>query len=229
MKKLLLLTFFFVISFSALCQNNSQSLFYTSFDNTIGQSNTPLSYGTIFKETYRKRFKDNHNFFLNNQFNKGDILYRGEPYYNVQLKYDIVDDFVVLKITNQKQAISIVPDKELIKTFRIGNFKFVNTNTELGFLEEVALQDNFTVYKKHQKTSKENNDRDYRYHTFKKKKEEYLLFYQKKYYSINSKRDFTKIFPNQKKTITKFFKTNRFLLKNDYKNFVVKLMKQLQA
>lgn len=227
MKKLLLLTFFCLTSFSALSQNNSKALFYTSFDNTIGQNNTPLSYGVIYKEKYIRRFKNNHNFFLNDQFKKGSIFYRNESFYNVELKYDIVDDFVIVRIRNQKQIISIIPEKKLIKTFQIGDLKFINT--KLGFIEEVTVNDKFSIYKKYKKISHENFDQSYKQHTFKEKKAQFLLYYKEKYYAIKSKRDFIKIFPNQKKTIAKYYKSNRLLSKKDFKNFVIKLMKQLQA
>ncbi|MBA6155291.1 hypothetical protein H3Z83_01950 [Tenacibaculum sp. S7007] len=225
-KLLLLLVFFWSIHVNIYSQNHNKKLFYSSFDNTVGLSNTLLSYGTLFKEKYIKRFKNNHNFFLNNKFNKGDIHYKGEPFFDVHLKYDIVDDFVVLKILNQKQNISIKPNKSLIKTFQIGNFKFVNT--KLGFLEELYVLKNFSIYKKHQKVSKENLDKLYKKYTFKEKEPQFILFYKGEYYSIKSKRDFIKIFPSKKKNIIKHYRSNKLLAKKDFKHFVIILMKQLQ-
>lgn len=226
MKKLLLLTFF-VTCICTFCQNNSESLFYTSFDNTIGQNNTPLSYGVIYKEKYIKKIKDNHNFFLNDKFNEGSIHYRDQPFFNVQLKYDIVNDLIILKINSQDQIPSIILDKDLVRNFRINNFRF--QNTPLGFLEEVVMLNNYSIYKKHKKISKENIDGTYKHYTFKSKNPQFILFYNGKYYTIKSKRDFIKIFPDQKKKIIKYYRSNRHLFKNSFKNFVIKLMNQLQV
>ncbi len=225
----MLSTIFLLLTTSVLYSQdkNIDNLFYSSFDNIIGQRNTKLSYGFVFKEKYRKRFKDNHNFFLNDQFKKGNIHYRGELFYNIGLKYDLVEDLLILKISNNEQLISVIPEKKNVLYFLLDNLKFVHTK-KLGFLEEVIETKNFSIFKKHKKNVKENKDEKFIYHTFKQITQHFIL-YKKNYYSIESKRDFIRIFPNQKKAINKFFKSNKFLLKNDYKNFIVKLINQLQS
>ncbi|CAL2075663.1 conserved exported protein of unknown function [Tenacibaculum sp. 190524A05c] len=223
MKKLLSTLVFVFCCF--IVSGQDQSL-YSRFDEIVGQNNTKLSYGSVYKEKYRKKIKDNHNFYLTDSFKKGSVNYRGEQFDNVDIKYDLVDDFIIIKLNNQQQQISIIPQKNLITKFSIGNIKFRNSDTD-GFLEELLVKDNFAVLKKHRKVSKENRDADYRYHTF-KKREQHILFYNNSYYPIDSKRGFTRLFPEKKKQISKFYKSNTYLLKNDYKTFVAKLISLLQ-
>lgn len=223
-KKLLLVSLFFINHFIFSQKENTNNSFYTSFDKIIGIQNTDLSYGTIFREKYIKR-KGSHNYLLNDQFTTGKIIYRGDSFFNIKMKYDLVDDIIIINITDNLNNVYIIPEKKLITRFLIHNLKFIHTQ-QYGFLEEIASKKTFSIYKKHIKTAKENRDRKYVYYTF-KKKEKHLLFYKKKYYSINSKRDFIKIFPSNKKLITEFYRKNKFLLKNDFKNFIIKLMNKL--
>ena len=222
MKKLLSTLVFVSCCFISFAQN--QSLF-AEFDQAVGQNNTQLSYGVVYKERYRKKIKDNHNFYQDESFKKGSLIYKNEVFDNIKIKYELVDDFIVVNLKNQDQLISIIPEKSLIHLFVIDNLRFVNCGSR-GFLQELLIQDLFAIYKKHKKFSKENRDADYRYHTF-RKEESFILKYKDEYYPIDSKRDFNKIFPQNKKDISKFYKSNRYLLKNNYTNFVAKLITSL--
>ncbi len=213
-----------LVSCSFIVYGQDESL-YSQFDKIIGPNNTKLSYGVIYKEKYRKKHRDNHNFYQDDSFKRGSIIYRGQVFNNIELKYELVDDFLVIQLSNNNQITSIIPEKSLVQKFSIENKKFINSSS-FGFLEELLIKEEFSVLKKHRKLSKENRDADYRYHTF-KKQEGYILFYNDNYFSIDSKRDFVKLFPNSKKQISKFYKDNKFLIKNDYKTFVAKLITSL--
>ncbi|SNR15390.1 hypothetical protein [Tenacibaculum jejuense] len=226
MKRIPFFLFVFLLCYTVKSQNLDHSL-YKKFDQIIGVKNTPLSYGAIYLEKYRVLNKTNHNFLLDNGFQKGNIKYRNQNFYDVDLKYDIVDDFIVVRIKDQNQIISIIPEKSLIQNFELHQLNFKNAGN-LGFLEEMVNTDNYSLYKKHQKDVIENKEKNYLRHQFKKRSDQYFLFYQNEYYEINSKKDFIRIFPNQKKAINHFYKNHVFYLKNDFKSFVVKLMNQLQ-
>lgn len=231
MKRILLICSILCYIHNGFSQNKEiDSLLFTSFDKTTDLLNSKLSYGLVFEEKWRKKIKNNHNFFLSDLFQKGNIHYRGEYFFDIKLKYDIVDDLVIARITNQQQKTSIVLEKNFINKFQLNNFNFVNTfPQDYGFLEIIFVADNFSILKKHQKVSNKNTDFNFIYHTFKKKKDKYFLFLKNYYFQIESKKDFIKIFPNQKEKIIKYFKTNSTLQKNNYKTFVIKLMNQLQV
>ena len=222
MKKLLSTLVFVSCCFISFAQN--QSLF-AEFDQAVGQNNTQLSYGVVYKEQYRKKIKDNHNFYQDESFKKGSLIYKNELFDNIKIKYELVDDFIVVNLKNQDQLISIIPEKSLVNLFVIDNLRFVNCGNQ-GFLQELLVKDGFGIYKKHKKFSKENRDADYRYHTF-RKTESFILKYKDEYFPIDSKRDFNRIFPENKKYISKFYKSNRYLLKNNYTTFVAKLITSL--
>ena len=214
-----------VVLFSCFLVSGQDQSLHEDFDKIVSVNNTKLSYGVIYKEKYRKKDKDNHNFLIDENFKKGSVLYRNQKFNNIDLKYELVDDFIVVKINNQEQQISIIPEKTLVERFVIENRSFIYSE-DYGFLEELLVRDQFAVFKKHQKSVRENRDADYRYHTF-RKKENTILRYKNSFYQIDTKRDFYKIFPTQKKYIATFYKSNTYLLNNDYKTFVAKLITSL--
>lgn len=230
MKNLLLISFIlFFVCFGFSQSKNQGSSMYSNFDKTIGTFNTKLSYGVFFEEKFRKRIKNNHNCFLSDVFQKGNIHYRGEDFFNAELKYDIVNDIIIARITNQEQKLSIILEKNLIDHFQIHNHNFVNTFPQkYGFLEKIAVFDNFSVLKKHQKSVEKNTNENYVYHTFEKEVDEFYLHYNNQYFPIESRKDFIKIFPEKRKQITSFFNDNSSLKKNNYKTFVIELMNQLE-
>lgn len=218
-----LLALFFL---SNCYSQNAVSKIYTNFNNTINFNNTPIGFGELYKEKYRKK-KGNHNFFLTDQFKKGNIKYDGNYFYNINLKYDLVDDAIILNFSNLNQSISIICEKKNISSFEIDKFHFVNTE-EYGFVEVLLSKENFSIFKKHKKIKKEIKDEGVMYYTFKDKREELILFYQNIYYPVSSKKDFIKIFPEEKQYIIEFFhEKNKF--KNDFKVLVSKLMNQILA
>lgn len=223
MKRKLLLILVCFINLAIYCQlDNTQNLFYSFFDNTVGQQN--INFGSIFKEKYRK-IKGNHNYFLTNLFQKGTITYRNQLFTNVKIKYDLNQDQIILNIRNQERNISIIPEKKLITNFAIKNINFINVENH-GFLEQIFTSTSFSLLKKHFKTKKQNREKGYIYYTF-KKEVNYFFSFNNTYYQIKSKKSFVQSFPNKKKTISNFYKKNQYLLKNDYDNFLIKLTSQL--
>lgn len=232
MKKLLLTGYTLFSIYTSFSQNRiiqDHSLIYASFDKTVGTLNTKLSYGVLFEEKYRKVTKNNHNFFLSDMFQKGNVRYQNEDFFDIEIKYDITNDILITRITNEQQKLSIILEKNLVKSFQISNFNFVNTfPQEYGYLEEVATFDNFSILKKHSKIVEKKTNKSFIHHTFKKEVSQYYLLYNKNFFPIKSKKDFFKIFPKQKKLIHTFFNKNSSMKKHNYKIFATKLMKQLE-
>ncbi|WP_299682047.1 hypothetical protein [uncultured Tenacibaculum sp.] len=229
MKKFI--TFFSILLFIQISFGQEKAenrLIYSFLDKAIGNVNTKLSYGPVYKEKYIKKTKDNHNFFKTDLFKKGSVTYRNETFFNVFIKYDLVEDFIILKIEHQNQHVSIIPEKDFLSSFNIGTTSFVKLKN-FGFVEKLEEQKQYGIYRKHYKVSKENNDGNYIHHTFQKKQDRYILHTKNNYYTVKSKRDFKKIYPEKKKIISKFFNQNKSLFKNDFSQFISKLMKTIQA
>lgn len=236
-KQVIIFFFFTLNSIAFYAQTNSdQKSYYKWFDAVVGVENLGIYNGVEYYKQYRT-LKGSNEFYITTQFVKGTIVYDGQPYYNIDMKYNVYDDELIIKLANQKAFNIIQLIKEKIESFSIDNKHFVTvyndkneefTNIKEGFYE-LLFQDNYlTFYKKHIKNRSERLDKDFVYYIFKDKKE-YFLKYNQKYYRINSKSNFSKIFPEYKKNINAFYKNNKVLRKSDYDMFLNKLSRHIET
>ncbi|WP_298262626.1 hypothetical protein [uncultured Lutibacter sp.] len=239
MKKVTIVFFaFFFLSLKTTtfyCQNNelTKESSYKWFDKVIGVGNTGLYNGIQYERKFNPLHND-HEYYLSSEFLIGDIIYNGQPYYDILLKYDIYNDDLIVKLPSYTSFNIIKLIKQHVKSFSINNNnKFVNIKASnssvenvVGFYEVIFDDGNIKMYKKHQKSLKKHLEKSYVYDAF-KNKEEYFLFYNNTYYKIKSKRNFFKILPNLKKNINSYYNSYYKLKREDYDVFLLNFSKYL--
>ncbi|MDO5980404.1 hypothetical protein [Flavivirga spongiicola] len=222
----------FLNSFNFYAQNESSiSTYYKWFDSIIDISNTNLLNGIEFKEKYRT-IEDNNQYFLTKQFLPGYVVYDGQPYYDIPMKYDIHSHELIIKLTNKNGYFAIQLLKEHIESFQIDNHRFINksqlvsmatSDSYKGFYEVLSRNQNLSLFKKHIKNIQQRRNDRFAYSAF-IYKNEFLIHYKDKISSINSKKNLIQLFPEQKKAINAFYKKNRVLMRFNYDKFLVNLM-----
>lgn len=201
--RLIFLLFLPIIVFGQ--RSESESTTYTWFDNTIGISNTDIFNGLVYVEKH-KMINEKHKFYNNPNFSLGSIIFNAQPYYNINLKYDVFNDELLL-VNDAPNLPTILLDKDKIIKFSIGNSVFENLKIETkkgeiltGFFEVLSRSEELELYKKnHKKLQTKTNDK-IRYFEF-KDQNRYVFFYQGIYYQINKLNDLSKTFPNYKDLI----------------------------
>lgn len=210
-----------VLPFLVFSQNSSKKKdYYTYFDEIVGLKNTSLSNGVFFKEKFRK-LAGNHNYFKSNEFHIGEIKYRNAYFYNVALKYDLLEDNLIVKIPDGTNNFVFVLEKKLVTHFKINNVHFTNTKSN-GFVQQLSTNNTISLYKKHLKTKNKKLNQRFVHYTF-SKRETYLLLFKNSYYTVKTKKDFITVFPNLKKKIKTFYNNNNFELKNHPDIFLINL------
>jgi hypothetical protein len=217
------------------CQNKNNSKYhYKWFDNTIGLESTNLLNGIYFQEKYRT-LEGNSQYLVSKQFKNGDLVYNGQPYYDVSLKYDVFNDEIIVSYIDRNGYSAIKLAKNLIHRFKINNHSFINSNqldiktnntNNTGFYESIFIENNIALYKKHKKNRQDKRNKEVAYTEF-KYKSTYIIHYKKEIHELVSKRSLLKLFPNFKKTINNSFTKNKTLMKYDYEKFLTKLIKEL--
>lgn len=225
MKKKLLLWLFLSVNYLIHCQKNQPNHSYQNFDKVIDQRNTDLSYGIYFKDKYRKKGLKNHNYYKVNDFRVGKINYRDQLFEDILIKYDLIDDDVIILITKGYESSQIRLHKSLIEKFSIGTKEFFN-NSQFGFLEKLLTAEKITLFKKHKKRKHKQLDNDFKYFKF-TYIPYYLINYNNKSYVVKKSKDFINVFPDQKKIIKQFFKDENKLRKKDYEMFLISLCKKI--
>lgn len=199
------------VVYTQLTAENQQ--YYDWFDEETGKANSQIFRGTAYAEHYRT-INEKHKFLNSSNFLKGSVVYEGQPYFGLQLKYDLYDDALLLKTENDRGSV-LVFNKDKIDSFIIDSRNFTNSNqnrhesTEItGFYEVLLESDFFTFLKKNKKGIQKNVGNGLVYFEFKSNNENFI-FYNSTYHPLNKKRDFVRIFPEFKKIINSYYKTSR--------------------
>ncbi len=234
--KYFILSFLFSFSISITNSQNTISLKdnYLWFDKQVGIENTGLFNGLRYDEEFRME-NDNHKFYKTLEFLNGDIIYDRQPYYDIQMKYDLYEDQIIvnlitksgnniLKLLNSKINSFAINGSEFIK---LSNSSIINSNEIIsGVYETLFNSPNFTLYKKNKKKAKKIITKKYLYYTL-KDHSQYYYYQNKNYYLIKSKKDWIKIFPNKKKEIQTFYNKNKLLIQSNNDLFLKQLSLKL--
>lgn len=226
-KTLILKIVLVVIPLQSKAQNIDDFYVQNWFDNTLGSENLSINNGKIHTN-YDFTLNNESRYFEYKDFVKGNVNYDNQNYYDLNLKYDIYNDELVLNPANENEYIKINLIKENIINFIIQNKKFVQIKSiQLnGFYEESLIGKNFVFYIKHYKEKKEilKDNRAYSSYFYKTR---YYLFHDNKYKEIISKKDLIKTYPKNKSQINDFYDSNRNLKKENQLKFMKNLFQYI--
>lgn len=94
---------------------------YQSVKNEYGFDQLLVN-GVCFEDYYQGSI--GHPFLFEDQFVKGSMEFRGRTYKGLDLKYDIYKQQVVVFVTQDNSNIWIMPPKEFISSFSLGDHLF---------------------------------------------------------------------------------------------------------
>jgi hypothetical protein len=219
LKTSLLITFLVTtVAFTKAQENKKENL--EIFDEIIGPENTKLYNGKRYYNIYKSTL-DNHNFFKQPNYHKGNVFYDGQYFINVDLKYDVFTDKLIYKPTGEKSFLNIELIENKIDSFSFYKHKFINSavleqNKGLvsGLLEVIYTSPTIKLYAKRRKTVTERIKQTQLTHIF-YKADRYYLLYNNVLYEIDASKDLRKIFLSLSKDIKKGAKANKRKFKND--------------
>jgi hypothetical protein len=226
-----IIIFGFLLSISNLySQNNKEESFYNWFDNSVGKENLSINNGPAYKDTY-VTIGDNNMYYVN-KFMKGNVTYDGQIYYDINIRYNINSDQLIINPIGDSKYSSIAVIQDKTSAFYVNGKNFVKLNKEVstlpqlttGYYELTALREGFNFYIKHFKKM-ESKTQDYKAYSYFTEDNSYFIFYNKTFYTSNSKSEIIKIFPDQKKQINDFYAMNREIRKSDNDQFMINLLK----
>ncbi len=229
--KTFLLFSFLLISFqSGFSQSDDykeEKNYYLAFDSIVGAANTGLYNGKRYIDRFRSS-KENHRFFKDYAFANGYVMYNNQPYFNINLMYDLYEDILIAKLKGDKNFFNMVFISNDVKEFNIYDTHFVNIlnysnddNTP-GFAELLYESDKLVLLKKYEKDKKDKLKRQTVVHEF-NLVTSYLVSNGDNLTAIKSKKDFKTIFPNKIDSIYAYYKDNKSLQENNPDLFMIKL------
>lgn len=216
--------FWHALSFS----QNTEIL--NAYDQSAGLENLNLNNGRAYDNPYRVR-NGNHQFLATSDYTEGIVLYDGQQYADVSLRYDIYHDILMFRPKNLSNNIGTVLEKDRVASFTINSKNFVNLNDITskpdfvsGYYETCFEGKNATLLAKHHKFRKEKHGEGVTYEEF-SDDPNFILSKGGSFFKVNSKSEITAIFPEQKDRIRDFYQKERDLEKKDKIKFMTNLLR----
>ncbi|HEX9509393.1 MAG TPA: hypothetical protein VF939_02845 [Puia sp.] len=160
-------------------------------------------------------------FFESNDPINGSVIYNGNFYTNIDMRYDLVENKLVVATYTKNGFIELVPEK--ISSFSLHNHHFVhllpeknkNTSIEEGFYDELS-QGRAILYARRIKkfvvpTNTEEASKYVQYNT-------YFIKTDSSFYEIGSKADLLKTLNVKKDELKKYIKSHKLNFKKDLEN-----------
>lgn len=240
-KVVAILIFLATTAFKTHSQTNSEISLYTKFDSIVERKNLEINNGPRHINHYRTIDKS-HSYYSTDKFTLGEVLYNKQYYYDIELKYDVNNDQLVLKPMDEYNYLGIILSKEKTASFIVNKRKFVNLNYGNptlpeyinGYYEEIIIGDTLILYIKNQKTRKKIIDNkqtsdgteQITYDEFTDKNTYYIKL-KNTFYTINSKKEIIAIFPENKKEIKEYYSKNSELEQSNKELFLENILKHI--
>jgi len=214
------------VSFGQLDDNAA----YAAFDKTIQTKNAAYNNGKIHFNRFQSADKT-HRYYKSSDFVIGDLIFDGQRYTGLFLKYDVLADELVVKFDGEGNKMGFSPVKKRVDVFYIGGVKFVNLdltrypNFTSGFYEEAVIG-SVSLYVKHRKNQITSLNAEKVLYTY-VDDFRYFIKHENEFYPIETRRDVITAFPSLEPQITDFFDNNTALEKADRQQFMKKLVFRL--
>ena len=232
-KSTLLFSLLAFIGFGAFSQTNSENNIYETYDKIVGLDNTGLYNGTEFTDAFLNT-DGSYRYFKGFDYSKGSVIYNGQKYVNVSLKYDLLEDNLLVRSDDNLSIFNVKLIPEFVNSFSIYNNNFVRlTGTNLnisgsGFFESAYIGNDLSLYIKHTKKKKDKALKSGIQYKF-SEVNFYVLKTNGKYHLVNSEKDIEKILPEKKEEIRSFSKSYNALYKSNRDSYMAKLVKYLDG
>ena len=209
---------------------NHESSLLIKYDQMLGPEKTSLYKGILYTQKYRMQ-EDNHMFFKSYHTLIGALTYDHQPYYRQKIKYDIVQDQIIITLKNSLNRDNVlIINKSKVSSMIIDRHRFVRTDAYMpktdtykinSFLEILLESNDITFLKSHKKSIRE---------TIKNRsilrkfviRTAYFLHVDNTFYRIKSRKHILKIFREYKSELRAIRKGTQ-LLSNDEELFLYML------
>ncbi|MEQ8424120.1 MAG: hypothetical protein RIA63_05380, partial [Cyclobacteriaceae bacterium] len=183
-----------------------------------------LNNGVVYQASNRPNYKEENKFFDSRDWLEADIVYDGQLFKSVYLKYDLVIDKVILEYppAGELQLID-----QLVSSFSISGHQFTRLDDgriEKGFYE-IFFDGKIKLYEKHHKVFVKSIEQQRVVLQYISRNQTYL-FKDGNYYQVKSNGSFYNIFEKETtKALKKYARANSISINKDGRGAMVRLAK----
>ncbi|MEO9891573.1 hypothetical protein [Aurantibacter sp.] len=189
-------------------ESDKEQALYSFFDSITTIENSEIHSGLIYKEKHRTKSRKSK-FFPEPNFVTGSVVFNNQPYYNLQIKYNVYDDELLLQVKKKYGGDILQVHKLNVNNFKLNNHSFLkieNKKLGAGYYEVISIKNKLKLLLKRKKSIHEILDKKLVFYEFEDAKNEYYLSYKNNLYSIEKYTDFTSVFPDLETELTKHYK-----------------------
>ncbi|MGX1929621.1 hypothetical protein [Flagellimonas sp. 2504JD4-2] len=188
---------------SALGQDLQKNVFvHNWFDNITGIESSDIHYGQVYTEKHRLK-STKTKFFVSPEFRPGEVYFNNQPYFNLNLKYDVHGDNLILQVKNELGGIPLLLRNEHVDSFAIEQHRFKNvaqqdseTGISAGFYEIYRTTPFFNILKKHGKRLVNSLGNTVSYDEFEDLDPTFILEYKNEFFVLKRIKEVSNIFPD---------------------------------
>lgn len=232
MNKRVAIFLFLTIFLIQLCKAQNVDV-YEYYSEITGIENSVLFNGVQYLDHEKTINEKNKFLFTSPDYNKGSIHYDGQCFPNVLLKFNLVDDRLLIKLPLDGSMVNFELIAEKVSKFSIGDhefqkIEFSDENLELsGFHEKLFQKQDFQLYKKHLKSKNRELDKDFVYYEYTSIAPDYFIRNGDKFLEVNSRGDFIQAFPELKELIRDQYRSKKDLRKRNMDAFMIQLLENI--
>ena len=201
----------------------------SSYDNLI-QDQLALFNGVEYVK-YDLGFSGNP-FFLDDYYAEGTIVYDSMVYHEIPLKYDIVEDKVLVEYfdyAGYRKGLILENHKVTAFTYEGHQFVKINADNPVGSLEEgfydILLGDQISIYARRKKQinkAVKNGKLSIKFEVL----DQFFVEQADNTYRVSNKSSLLQLFEDHKKELKKYIKANDLDLKRDFEASLIAVTQQ---
>ncbi len=203
----ILIYFFFISTVSQAQSVTAKTYPYQAYDSLSPYVNSGIYFGKP-TSLYLKTEVDNHPFFTTREYQLGNVVYRGQPYHGVLLRFDTVKQEIQMKPPVSEDLLPITLFSELIDSFDINERHFLKRmedDGQISFYENYMANTLFQVLFSHRKIARESSSGGGEgSYSFSYSQTCYILL-NSNLHEIKSEKDVTRLFPEYQDTLKELF------------------------
>ncbi len=184
---------------------------YFNLDKTIGIQNTRIFTGVEYIENHRM-INEKHKFFWLNEFVPMTVIYEDQPYFNVEAKYNIFDDALLVKLPSQRGAtvFKLLPNR--LDGFILNSIYFKNIyegeSGLSGIFQVIYESPKMQVLKKHKLSQQKISGRELVHYEFNPQSPGYYFKFRDDYYEL-SRKNLLEVLPHHKEEVREQYRKYR--------------------
>ena len=194
------------------------------YKNAIGR-NSKIFTGILYNDSHLGINGDP--FFMKDAWEISTIVYEGQPYDSIYIKYDIYKDIVIVKYVDKRTYVTPLElDKTRIDEFSVMGHHFIRiefdslSTMKTGFFDLLYDGETATVLAKRQKEIRNTYELNKLTWGYDLKEKRYINL-GTNFYEIKGKKSILDILSDRKNEVKAFLKKNRARLKNDHEKQLI--------